>query len=45
MIVKIEFYPEAEDAMDADASIPNKRAWCKDFKEAEAFIGMLERHV
>lgn len=44
MIYKIQYFPEAEDDLDADASEPKYVCYAQNEDEVEVFIGMIERN-
>lgn len=42
-IIKIEFFNEAEDELDADAMVRDRAYYCFTIAQAEAALGLLER--
>jgi hypothetical protein len=44
MIIKVQYFPEAEDEMDANAQEPKYVCYAKDEDEVDAFMGMIERN-
>lgn len=43
MIIKIQYYEEAKDKIDADATTPHYSSYETSFEDAIAFIGKLEK--
>lgn len=44
MLITIKYYPDANDEMDAEALVPKRLAVCHSIAEAEAALGLIERH-
>lgn len=45
MIITIEVYNDAEDELDVEATDADRIFYCKSIDEAEAALGLIERHI
>lgn len=45
MIITIEVYNDAEDELDVEATEADRIFYCKSIDEAEAALGLIERHL
>lgn len=43
MIIKIQYFPDAEDEDDADATTPKYKSYCTSMNEAEAQLAIIQR--